>query len=177
MSLEQAVADAVAEHRKAVADCVATIRAIGPGEWAEPVRPGGWTRAEIAEHLAISYAPLVSELAGDPGFAVRLPWWKRQFLRWKFLPNILRGRFPRGAPAPREIRPGTASADPEVASRRLAEQAETFLACFEGACGKRRVRLTHPYFGKLSARDVLRLLTSHANHHRRQLETPVRRAV
>jgi len=37
--------------------------------------------------------------------------------------------------------------------------------------------LTHAYFGKLSAVDAVRLLTSHANHHRRQLSSKPGRGV
>jgi hypothetical protein len=166
-----ALARASAEHRRAVADCSSAIRSLEPGQWREPARPGGWTRAEIAEHLAIAYGPPLSELSGGPGFAVRLPWWKWRLLRWKVLPSIRRGGFPKGAPAPREIRPASSSEDPDRAARRLAEQAEVFLQRLEASCRERPVRLTHAYFGKLSAVDVVRLLTSHAHHHRRQLSS------
>ena len=105
MNRRDALARASAEHRRAVADCSSAIRSLEPGQWREPARPGGWTRAEIAEHLAIAYGPPLSELSGGPGFAVRLPWWKWRLLRWKVLPSIRRGGFPKGAPAPREIRP------------------------------------------------------------------------
>jgi len=169
MSPGEALLPAIEDHRKAIVACMTAIRGVVPADWTEPARPGGWTRAEIAEHLAISYGPPLSELAGGAGFAVRLPWWKRQFLRWKFLPTIRRGGFPKGAPAPREIRPAAASPDPEHAARRLLEQAETFLERLESATRKRPARVTHPYFGKLSARDVVQLLTAHVNHHRRQL--------
>jgi hypothetical protein len=164
-----ALARASAEHGQAIADCLSAIRGVETARWNEPARPGGWTRAEIAEHLAIAYGPPLSELDGGAGFAVRLPWWKRRLVRWKALPLIRRGGFPKGAPAPREIRPVATSADPEQAARRLADQAEAFLDRIASASRERRVRLTHAYFGKLSAHDVLTLLTSHAHHHRRQI--------
>lgn len=177
MSRADALASAVEEHRRAVADCVAAIRAVPPGDWGRPARPGGWTRAEIAEHLAVSYGPPLSELTGGRGFAIRLPWWKRLALRWTVLPKIRRGGFPKGAPAPREIRPGSTSPDPERAAVRFSEQAAAFLDDLERACRERSVRLTHAYFGMLSAVDALRVLTSHASHHRRQLASPADRRV
>jgi hypothetical protein len=174
---ERALASAADEHRKAVGDCVAAIREVLRDDWGRSARPGGWTRAEIAEHLAVSYAPPLSELAGGPGFAIRLSWWKRLALRWTVLPKIRRGGFPQGAPAPREIRPSEASSDPERAAVRLSEQAATFLERLEHACRERPVRLTHAYFGKLPAVDAVRILTSHANHHCRQLTGKAGRGV
>ncbi len=169
MSVPATLARAATDHRRAIAECAAAIRGVAPPRWSEPARPGGWTRAEISEHLAIAYAPALSEIAGGPGFAVRLPWWKRSVLRWVVMPKIRRGGFPRGAPAPREIRPVASSPDPARAATRLVGQAERFLDDLAIASRERRVRITHPYFGKLSARDAVRLLTAHAHHHRRQL--------
>ena len=160
---------AAEEHRKAVDECAAAILRIDRASWTEAARPGGWSRAEIAEHLAIAYDPPLSELSGGPGFRVRLPWWKRRYLRWKVLPLILRGGFPARAPAPREIRPSSALSEPEPAARRLREQAERFLGRLAASCEAGDVRLTHAYFGKLSARELTTLLTSHVRHHRRQL--------
>ncbi len=172
MSEAQALARAAAEHRQAIAECAATIRAVARADWDR--RPGErkWSPAEIAEHLAITYEPPLSELAGGPGYRVVVPWWKRRLLRWTVLPRIRRGRFPSDVPAPRESRPAAGSADPELAARRLAEQAEKFLERLEVSCRERPVRLTHAYLGKLAARDALGLLTAHARHHRRQLPPP-----
>jgi hypothetical protein len=100
---------------------------------------------------------------------VVVPWWKRRLLRWKFLAKILRGTFPPGVPAPREIRPATASPTPEEGARRLREHAESFLERFAQAHRRGRARVTHPYLGPLKGVVALRFLTSHVHHHRRQL--------
>ena len=150
-------------------ECVAAFEDV-PGEaWSRPLAPGRWSPAEIAEHLVIAYDPPMAELSGGSGFAIRAPWWKRRALRWAFLPGILNGGFPAGAPAPREIRPKRAAASPDEASRALCANAERFLSALTGERTQRRVRLTHPYFGKLRPTQIVMLLTSHALHHRRQL--------
>jgi DinB superfamily len=169
MTAAERLARAAGDHRRAVGECAATIRAIPLGQWTVARAEGKWTPAQIAEHLRIAYEPVLSELAGGNGFAVRLPAWRRRVLRWTVLPFILRGRFPKGAPAPREVRPEGFSASPEEAGRRLTERSEEFLARLAEAAGKGSVRLTHPYFGKLSGLEVVTLLSSHARHHRKQL--------
>ena len=169
---ENDFSEAVALHRAAVAECVTAFAAVPGDAWSRPLGPGRWSPAEIAEHLAIAYEPPLSELSGGPGFSIRVSWWKRRALRWGFLPEILNGGFPAGAPAPREIRPKRAAASPEEASRALSLSAERFLATLAEARTARRVRLTHPYFGKLRPAQTVMLLTSHALHHRRQLPGP-----
>ena len=166
---ENDFSEAVALHRAAVAECVAAVAAVPADAWTQPLGPGKWSPAEVAEHLAISYEPPLSELSGGPGFAVRVPWWKRRALRWGMLPEILNGGFPARAPAPLEIRPRQTAPSPEEASRRLAANAERFLESLAQARAVRRVRLTHAYFGKLRPAQTVMLLTSHALHHRRQL--------
>lgn len=169
---ENDFSEAVALHRAAVSECMAAFAAVPGDAWSRPLAPGRWSPAEIAEHLAIAYDPPLAELSGGSGFAIRVPWWKRRALRWSFLPTILNGGFPSGAPAPREIRPRRAAASPEEASRALCASAERFLATLADARSARRVRLTHPYFGKLRPAQTVMLLTSHALHHRRQLPEP-----
>ncbi len=151
---------------------MAAFTAVSGDAWSRPLAPGRWSPAEIAEHLAIAYDPPLSELSGGPGFVIRVPWWKRRALRWSFLPGILNGGFPAGAPAPREIRPQRAAASPVEASRALCANAERFLSTLAEARTARRVRLTHPYFGRLRPAQTVMLLTSHALHHRRQLSGP-----
>jgi hypothetical protein len=164
VSLERAIA----EHRDAVAGCAATIRAVSPELWSRPPAADKWSPAGIAEHLAISYEPALSELDGGPGMRIVLPWWQRQALRWIVLPGILRGGFPRRAPAPRELRPRGEAADPDEVARRLSDRAEAFLTRVATAQAAGPVRITHAYFGSLSGLQAVKVLTSHANHHRKQ---------
>jgi hypothetical protein len=159
---------AVAEHREAVAGCAATIRAVSPELWSRSPTADKWSPAEIAEHLAIAYEPALAELDGGSGMRILLPWWQRQALRWLVLPGILRGGFPRRAPAPRELRPRGEAAGPDEAARRLSDRAEAFLNRLARAEASGPATITHAYFGRLSGLQAVKVLTSHANHHRKQ---------
>lgn len=165
-----ALARAAADHRSAVESVADALSRIDPSDWRVPARPGKWTPAEIAQHLALAYEPALSELSGGPGYALRIPWWKRRLLRWKFLPGIVRrGEFPWGAPAPQEIRPRTDTLEQRESVSRLREAAARLERRLSEARAGRRVRLTHAYFGRLSPRQTLKLLAAHAYHHEKQL--------
>ena len=164
-------ARAVAEHRQAVAACAADIRSLSAADWERAPGEKRWSPAQIAEHLAASYDPPLAELDGTGGFRVVVPWWKRRILRWKFLAPILAGTFPKGVPAPREIRPSSTSRTPEDGARRLADRAEIFLDRITRAQAEGRARVTHPYIGRLRGADIVRFLTSLVRHHSRQLPT------
>ena len=168
MSRRVGFEQAAADHRAAIEEVARVVERQDPASWTRAPRPEKWSPSEIAQHLILSYGPPLAELSGGAGFAVRVPWWKRAFLRWKVLPKLLGGEFPRGAPAPREIRPKAGAADPAGAAHELRESAERFTSRLAQAEGARRVRLTHPYFGKLTAPQLLKLLAVHAGHHRAQ---------
>lgn len=165
--------DAAADHRGAIEDVVRAVEAVDPGAWSAPLQPGKWSPAEIAQHLILSYDPPLSELAGGPGFVVRLPWWKRTFLKWKVLPQIMAGHFPKGAPAPREARPKGGPPSREDAASRLRESSGRFQSLLSEAQATRRVRLTHSYFGKIEGPQILKLMAVHARHHRDQLSCDI----
>jgi hypothetical protein len=136
------------------------------------VRPaaGKWSPGQIAEHLVLSYAAMRRELAGGVGLRLRTRFWRRLLIRWRFLPVVLKEkRLPKGAPAVREIRPPDEPRAQSVVTADLREQA----ARFEQELGRARDagggRVTHPFFGRLSAAEALRFVAVHAAHHRRQL--------
>jgi len=156
--------DAVSgDHRAAIEAFARAVEAVDPDAWNVARAPGKWTPAEIAQHLILSYGPPLAELGGGPGFAIRVPWWKRAVLRWKVLPKIVHAEeFPKGAPAPRESRPTSGAASPEAAGLLVREGSAEFARRLREADAARPARLSHPYFGKLTAPEILKLMAVHA---------------
>jgi hypothetical protein len=163
-------AAALAAHRRSIAEFVAAARAV-PGErWETPLGPGKWSAAQITEHLRLTYEIVGRELVGGQGLRPRTSWWLRIALRLRFLPAILeRGAIPRGARAPRELRPGPGRFPrEEILGALEAAAARTEAALAERSPGEPGV-MTHHVFGRLKARDGLRFATVHNQHHTRQL--------
>jgi hypothetical protein len=161
-------------HRDSVEAAARALESQDPSAWNAPIAPGKWSPAEIAQHLALSYAPAIAELEGGRGYAIRLAAWQRFFARTFVVPRILAGKFPERAPAPRESRPTGGAATPAEGARLLRESAEKFAHRLAEARAAGPVRVTHPYFGRLDAPVILRILSVHARHHLAQL--PVRPA-
>ena len=160
----------VARHSAALEEFALALRRIQPERWMSPIGPGKWTAAEIASHLSESYRVLRSELAGGPGMQLRLRWLHRWLLRYTLLPRILSsGKFPAGARAPRETRPREVQPDPKLALLMLRSQADAFMQELSDQVRGRPVRLTHAYFGSMTARQSLLLVIAHTRHHAQQL--------
>jgi DinB family protein len=160
----------VARHSAVVDEYLAVARRVGAAGWATPIAAGKWTPAEMTSHLTESYRILRGELAGGPGMQLRLRRLHRIVLRYTVLPRILgEGNFPAGARAPRETRPRDIELDPTLALRELSKQAHAFVQELSDRARDARVRLTHAYFGSMSARQSLLLVTVHTQHHARQL--------
>jgi len=165
-------ASLLAAHAAALEEFVFTCRRIPAPVWQQPVAAGKWSPAEIASHLTESYRTLRRELGGAPGMQLRLGPVKRWLLRRSVLPRILAtGNFRSGARAPRETRPTNPNPDPVSALCGLTEQAESFARELSDRARHGRVRLTHAYFGSMSARQSLALVTVHTRHHARQVAT------
>jgi uncharacterized damage-inducible protein DinB len=159
------------DHRAALGQFVATARRIPLHSWTTPLGPGKWSPAEITSHLAQSYRVLRAELAGGKGMALRLPAWQRWMLRRTILPGILAGKgFPANARAPKETRPRDILTDAREALQILADEAEGFAEELAARASSERVRLTHAYFGGMSAAQSLQLVTVHTRHHAHQLQ-------
>jgi hypothetical protein len=135
-----------------------------------PIAPGKWSPAEITAHVAKAYRVLTVELGGGAGMELRGSKLQRLVLRHTILPRLLSGRpFPPGARAPRETRPTEIIADPVLALTTVVEGAERFTRDLTEKASRQTVRLTHAYFGRLSAREGLELSTMHTRHHAQQL--------
>lgn len=161
----------LADHRRAVEELVARVRSVSAAAWRVPRGAGAWSPAQEAAHVALSYAAFARALAGElhPAPAVRA--WKAMLLRWLVLPRILRGGwFPTGARAPHATWPPAEPPDQPVLVAELMDHADTLMRALRAAGADRRVH--HPYFGALSARQVLGLSAAHTRHHARRLAGP-----
>lgn len=161
----------LADHAHAVEGYRAAVDALSRDAWMEPLAPGKWTPAEVTAHVIEAYRVLTAELAGAAGMRVLGSSLQRLVLRHTMLPRLLAGKpFPAGVRAPRETRPREILANPGSALAELARLAEEFTRDLsDKAAAQERGRLTHAYFGLLSLRQGLELLTVHTRHHARQL--------
>jgi len=162
----------IEEHQREIARLLEVIMGLEDATWTHRPAPDKWCAGQVAEHLLLTYDAMLRELAGGVGMRVRTSWWKRLLLRARYLPMILKeGKFPPGAPAVREIRPGQEPRGRAVLVDELRARAARFgeeLTRAHASGG----RVTHPFFGRLNPFQTLRLATVHLAHHRRQIPTP-----
>jgi hypothetical protein len=140
--------------------------------WNAPWKPGKWSPAVITEHLTMVYRVFIGEVTGGPGMRLKLTPLRRRVLKMFMLPHMLFHRsFPRGAPAPREVRPADGAplpprADALAQMRELGER-------FEREANRARAAgasyVTHPFFGQIDLTRGMRLAAVHIEHHTRQL--------
>jgi hypothetical protein len=162
-ALLEAHARAIGEYRMAAA-------ALDSTAWMAPMAPGKWSPAEVTAHVAEAYRVLSAELGGADGMRLRSSRFQRLVLRHTVLPRLLSGKpFPPGVRAPREIRPTEVIQDVALAVATLVDRAEQFTRDLTEKAATQGVRLTHPYFGRLSPRQGLKLSTVHTRHHAKQL--------
>lgn len=160
------------DHQHAVAEFVAAARAIEPTAWEQRPDATNWSPAQIAEHVRLTYEVVSAQFTGGPGLRVRTRWWQRLMLRWKFLGGILeRGVFPKGAQAPREIRPGDGPFEREALLQALERAAIDTENKFVAQWTAPARTMTHHVFGALAAPQGARLVTVHTLHHAKQLRS------
>lgn len=159
-----------ADHRRAAAAFASRASSVPDSDWSRQPAPGRWSPGQITEHLVKTYEAALRELSGEPGMRVRTRLLQRLLIRFRFLPTILKGgRIPPGAQAVRELRPPDEPRGREALTDELRRLADRFDAEFSRAAAAGTARLTHPIFGVLGARDALRFMTVHIEHHGRQI--------
>jgi hypothetical protein len=159
----------IADNRAAVTEFVSTARSIDPGKWNVPRAGGGWSPAQITQHVAIVYEYSRDIVIGTPPGG-SLPRLLRPLLRRMVVDSTLKaGRFTRKGRAPAMFRPSPAAPSAGEGIARL----EAALAGFEGAIRsghpEGRHYVTHPYFGRIPTGDYVRFQAIHTRHHRAQL--------
>src|SRR4051812_18473221 len=119
--------DAVEEHRAALAAFLDAAEQLRDDAWRAPWGAGKWTRAQVAEHLSLSYEAALREIATGQGLRVRVTGARQRILRWVLLPHILFHRsLPLRVVSPREARPAEVTAPRAQVLRRLRELGERY---------------------------------------------------
>src|SRR5262249_52828310 len=158
----------LATHKGALQDFIASAEKVQSSAWNLPMQAGRWSPAQVAEHLRLSYTTVRAELSGHGGFRVRTTWWQQRLLRVLYLSRILKsGRFPKGVPATREVRPAGGPFDRQQLLLALRQEGEQFIQ--EVRLASDRATITHPFLGKLALADGVRFMTQHIGHHHSQI--------
>jgi len=164
--------DAAEEHRAALAAFLEVAEELTERAWNAPWRPGKWTRAQVAEHLSLTYETAIRELATGQGLRVKVTGLRLRLLRWIVMPHILFHRkIPVRVSAPREVRPPEVTAPRAAVLRRLRELGVRWEREMERAMGAGGGGLTHPYFGTIPPVKATRFMAIHIEHHTRQIAT------
>lgn len=169
MTADARLVELLREHSAAVREYVERAAAFPAERWQTPRAPGKWTPAQETRHLVLAYEHFVRDLRGERAIPLKGKWWQRRLWRFLFLGKILDGHFPKGARAPREIRPPDESTDPPALAQELRQAAAHFEETVRDVSHSAPKRGgNHPYFGKLSLAQVVRFSTAHTRHHLRQ---------
>jgi hypothetical protein len=171
--MSPALADLDAElssHREALEAFSASIESLDHTVLNSQPAAGKWSPAQVAEHLRLTYVTLSEELEGQGGFRVRTKWWQQRLLRFRYLQQILgQGRFPKGVPATREIRPGDGPFERTAVIATLRAEAVRFLRLVPVVAQQAGVGVTHPFLGKVGLLQGIRFKTQHIRHHHQQV--------
>jgi hypothetical protein len=159
----------LAANRAAVAEFVATARAVDPSRWSASRQGGGWSPGQIAQHVAIVYEYSRDIVIGTPP-GRSLPRFLRPLLRRLVVDSTLKaGRFTRKGRAPAMFQPVSAPPSAGEATARLEAAVSGFEAAIRSGHPEGRHFVTHPFFGRIPTADYVRFQAIHTRHHRAQL--------
>lgn len=150
-------------HHQAVEAFLAAARAVPATHWVKPRLPGKWSPGQVAEHLALAYEVSRGVFDGQYSGASAPRFLRPLIRRFGLRPVLLRGRFIPGSKSPESFRP---SDSPDVLLVRLRAAMEAFEA---EAASAGAGTVNHPFFGRISVVDFVRLQDIHTVHHRGQL--------
>lgn len=164
-------------HAEAVAALLVAASLVPDHKWAEPLGPGRWSPAQMLLHVEQSYRLGHDALLGGAGMKVRTSGLVAWVGRTIVLPLLtLTKRFPRNAPAPRELVPDAAVAHAlprtELTIRVQSAATQALGTLREAIASGSRVRVQHAYMGQLTPYQTIRLLNAHTRHHAKLLAPP-----
>lgn len=157
---------ALAEHEDVLVAYLRIARAFPADRWQRVPAPGRWSAAALTLHVADAYRYGHEAASGGPGMRLLVPPLAALASRAVIFPVMLwLKRFPREAPAPKEVRPDLVLAHTMPQAElvdQLEHEASKAIATFRLPTA---ARVMHAYFGSLTPYQTLRLVTAHTRHH------------
>lgn len=159
----------VAANREGIDVYFDVARNIDADRWVAPARPGGWSPAQITDHLTRAFdfgTAVIGQTQGVRPLPGPLRWLLGTF--W-FKPAVRNGKFSGRTKAPRPFDPAPADTDVSDLLGKLRAASERFVAAVEAEIGRGQSTTLHPMFGTIALLDFLDLQVIHVRHHRAQL--------
>lgn len=168
------LAPLLADHRAAVEEFFHRAAQVTSARWDTPRADGKWSPAQEVKHVALAYDAFTGELDGSGQMRLVGTPLKRLLWRAIGLTSVLwLKKLPRGARAPREIRPPEGPHDQHELLAELRESTEKFEQVFRETWERNAAKtVNHPYFGALDLVDSIRMVTVHTRHHAAVLPPP-----
>jgi hypothetical protein len=166
--------DLIAEHARAVDEFFHRAAQVTSARWETPRSDNKWTPAQEVKHVILAYEAFIRELSGGTGMRLYGNPFKRAIWRMIGLTSVtLRKKLPRGARAPREIRPPDGPYDQAELLAEFRARTAEFEALFRRVLAEYpSKRVSHPYFGALALVKAIELATVHTRHHAAVLPPP-----
>ena len=159
----------ISANRRAVAEFLAAAESVPSSGWTEPVAPGKWSPAQIAEHVAISYEVATRALQGDRTMG-SAPRFLRPIVRaFGFSGVLKRGAFPKAMKGPPIFAPSAEHPSLGASRLRLEHAAAAFEAMARELAAAGSDTFEHVFFGRVRVADYVRYSELHALHHLAQL--------
>jgi hypothetical protein len=162
------------DHAAAVEEFFHRAAQVTSPRWDTPRADGKWTPAQEVLHVVLSYEAFTRELRGGAGMRPYGNRFKRLIWRAIGLTWILvRKKIPRGARAPREVRPPDGPHDQAKLLADFRERTAEFESVFRDAMASNPSKsVTHPYFGAVDLINAIKVVTVHTRHHAAVLPPP-----
>jgi hypothetical protein len=163
-----ALEDAITANRDAAKRFLATARGVAKEKWAQPVAPGKWSPAQIADHVAVTMEVSLKAIKGDTSMG-SIPRFVRFIPRvFGFNATIKKGKFPEKQRGPAIFAPSSGHPTYEASSERLERALVALETHARQLAAANTHSFEHSFFGRVGVADYIRFGALHLVHHEKQ---------
>jgi hypothetical protein len=161
--------DALNANKESAKRFFSRARTVMADQWSNPVAPGKWSPAQIADHIGVSTSVALNAIKGDRSMG-SIPGIFRPIVRALFFnPTMKKGAHPEKTKGPAVFAPSKEHPTLEESEARLHHAISALEAHVRQLAKDGTGTFEHGFFGKLSIADYVRYNALHMQHHERQL--------